>query len=231
MIRSMPSSPAAHLHRGRAERPVARSDVRREGPVRRRGPSDRRRQPRLGARQSGADAARLGGADAARRGRDADRQDDHRRSLSRHPGRERVRRHAAQHPRAGSRAGRLVVRLCRGGRRRAVRHGARHRYRRLGARAGELLRPLWHPPDAWAPRPHRHAAAGAEFGHTGWFARDAATFARVSSVLLGEPIPTALPRRLIVAVDAFGFADAEVAAALRPMVDRLAALIGRCATR
>src|SRR5262245_50777672 len=61
---------------------------------------------------------------------------------------------------------------------------------------------------------------------TGWFARDAETFARVSSVMLGEPIPTALPAYLIVAVDAFGFADPEVAAALRPMVDRLAALIG-----
>jgi amidase len=59
---------------------------------------------------------------------------------------------------------------------------------------------------------------------TGWFARDAATFARISSVLLGGPIPAALPTRLIVAVDAFGFADADVAAALRPMVDRLAAL-------
>src|ERR1700761_8638788 len=34
---------------------------------------------------------------------------------------------------------------------------------------------------------------------TGWFARDAATFARVSSVMLGEAIPTALPQRLIVA--------------------------------
>jgi amidase len=61
---------------------------------------------------------------------------------------------------------------------------------------------------------------------TGWFARDAATFARVSSVLLGEAIPTALPAKLIVAVDAFGFADAEITAALRPMVERLAALIG-----
>jgi len=30
---------------------------------------------------------------------------------------------------------------------------------------------------------------------TGWFARDAAAFARVSSVMLGEAIPTALPRR------------------------------------
>jgi amidase len=61
---------------------------------------------------------------------------------------------------------------------------------------------------------------------TGWFARDAATFARVSSVLLGEQIPTALPARLVIAVDTFGFADADVAAALQPMVKRLAALIG-----
>jgi amidase len=61
---------------------------------------------------------------------------------------------------------------------------------------------------------------------TGWFARDAATFARVSSVLLGEPIPAALPTRLLVAVDAFGFADADAVIALRPTVDRLAALIG-----
>src|SRR5262250_2020484 len=61
---------------------------------------------------------------------------------------------------------------------------------------------------------------------TGWFARDAATFARVSSVLLGEAVPDGLPKRLIIAVDAFGFADPEVAAALQPMVHRLAALIG-----
>jgi amidase len=61
---------------------------------------------------------------------------------------------------------------------------------------------------------------------TGWFARDAASFAKVSSVMLGEEIPTALPTRLIVAVDAFGFADTEVAAALQPMVHRLAGLLG-----
>lgn len=61
---------------------------------------------------------------------------------------------------------------------------------------------------------------------TGWFARDAATFARVSSVLLQEPIPTELPRRLVIAVDAFGFADPEVAAALQPMVARLSRLMG-----
>ncbi|MDP1964897.1 MAG: amidase [Reyranella sp.] len=61
---------------------------------------------------------------------------------------------------------------------------------------------------------------------TGWFARDAETFARVSSVMLGEAIPAELPTKLIVAVDAFGFADADVAAALQPMVKRLAALVG-----
>jgi amidase len=64
---------------------------------------------------------------------------------------------------------------------------------------------------------------------TGWFARDAGTFARISAALLGEPIPSALatrlPMRLVVAVDAFGFADAETAAALQPMVRRLSALV------
>src|SRR5580704_5215945 len=62
---------------------------------------------------------------------------------------------------------------------------------------------------------------------TGWFARDAETFARVSSVLLGEAIPDALPTQLIIAVDAFGFADPDVAGALQPMVAELGALIGR----
>src|SRR6188508_1801053 len=52
---------------------------------------------------------------------------------------------------------------------------------------------------------------------TGWFARDAETFARVSSVMLGEPIPGALPTSLVIATDTFGFADANVAQALRPM--------------
>ena len=60
---------------------------------------------------------------------------------------------------------------------------------------------------------------------TGWFARDVATFARVSEVLLGEPIAAILPARLVVAVDAFGFADAETSAALQPMVARLSAIV------
>lgn len=60
---------------------------------------------------------------------------------------------------------------------------------------------------------------------TGWFARDAATFARVGEVLLREAIPDALPTRLIIATDAFGFAEPATAAALEPMVRRLKALI------
>ena len=61
---------------------------------------------------------------------------------------------------------------------------------------------------------------------TGWFARDADTFAKVSAVMLGEAIPSALPVRLIVALDAFGFADQGTRAALRPSVEKLGALIG-----
>ena len=64
---------------------------------------------------------------------------------------------------------------------------------------------------------------------TGWFARDAETFARVSAVLLGEAIPDALPRRLIVATDAFAVADAAAARALQPLVERLARVVGEVA--
>jgi amidase len=60
---------------------------------------------------------------------------------------------------------------------------------------------------------------------TGWFSRDARTFARVSEVLLGDTIPLSLPTTLIVAVDAFGLADPETAAALQPMVRKLSTLM------
>jgi amidase len=56
----------------------------------------------------------------------------------------------------------------------------------------------------------------------GWFARDGDIFARVCEAAFGAPAPTALPRRLLVATDAFAFADAEVAVALEPIVARLA---------
>lgn len=62
---------------------------------------------------------------------------------------------------------------------------------------------------------------------TGWFARDGETFARASSVLLEEHMPeNATPSALVIATDAFGFADEGVAAALAPLVDRLKALSG-----
>jgi amidase len=61
---------------------------------------------------------------------------------------------------------------------------------------------------------------------TGWFARDAGTFARVSGVMLGEAIAPARPKVLIVAVDAFGLADPEVIVALQPMVKALSGLAG-----
>ena len=43
--------------------------------------------------------------------------------------------------------------------------------------------------------------------------------------MLDEAIPTTLPTRLIVAADAFGFADAETAAALQPTVRTLSKLM------
>src|SRR5690242_11928933 len=62
----------------------------------------------------------------------------------------------------------------------------------------------------------------------GWFARDANTFARVSAVLLAEDIPPALPSSLVIATDAFGFAEPATAAALQPMLARLKRLIPDC---
>lgn len=58
----------------------------------------------------------------------------------------------------------------------------------------------------------------------GFFAPDAELFARVGQVLLQNPIPRARPHHLVVVEDAFEVADPEVAAALQPWVDRVAAL-------
>ncbi|WP_333671929.1 amidase [Elioraea tepidiphila] len=64
------------------------------------------------------------------------------------------------------------------------------------------------------------------FDTVGWFARDAATFARVGEVLLRRPPAAHPPARLMIAEDAFAFADGAVAAALRAPLDRIAAAIG-----
>ncbi len=60
----------------------------------------------------------------------------------------------------------------------------------------------------------------------GWFARDAGIFARIGEVLFGSTCPADLPTRLVVATDAFGFADPAVAEALQPLLDRLTRLLG-----
>jgi amidase len=59
------------------------------------------------------------------------------------------------------------------------------------------------------------------FDTVGWFARDARTMARVGHVLLPEA-PAFLPKRLLIAEDAFAFAGAEIAGALAGAVTRLA---------
>jgi amidase len=64
------------------------------------------------------------------------------------------------------------------------------------------------------------------FDTAGWFARDAATFARVSEVIIGEAPPEPTAPALLLAEDAFAIADAEVAEAMLPIVARLEALLG-----
>ena len=59
----------------------------------------------------------------------------------------------------------------------------------------------------------------------GWFAREAGLFARVGEVVFGTSVPTVLPTRLLVATDAFGFADPDVAAALQPILARLGSIV------
>jgi amidase len=64
----------------------------------------------------------------------------------------------------------------------------------------------------------------------GWFAREAELFARVASVVLQTEIRGERPPHLIIAQDAFEVADQAVQDALRPVVDRIVSLIGRCTT-
>jgi amidase len=65
------------------------------------------------------------------------------------------------------------------------------------------------------------------FDTVGWFARDADLLARVGEVLLGAELARAArPRHVIVATDAFAVAEPATAAALKPAVERMAALVG-----
>jgi amidase len=58
------------------------------------------------------------------------------------------------------------------------------------------------------------------FDTVGYFTRDAATFAKIGAVLLGEPIVPGLRAEIIVATDAFAIADPVVRDALAPVVDQ-----------
>ena len=60
----------------------------------------------------------------------------------------------------------------------------------------------------------------------GWFARDAATFARVGEVLFQSKTPDEAPRRLLIAEDAFELADESVVKALQPALDAIASMTG-----
>ena len=64
------------------------------------------------------------------------------------------------------------------------------------------------------------------FDVAGWFARDAGVFAEVGRVLLREDNSPAVPRRLLLAVDAFELVDSEVAEALAPAVEMVTRSIG-----
>ena len=58
----------------------------------------------------------------------------------------------------------------------------------------------------------------------GWFARDAATFARVAGAIFGSSIVPATPSRVVIAEDLFDECDPAVAEALRPVADRVASM-------
>ena len=68
------------------------------------------------------------------------------------------------------------------------------------------------------------ADLAASFDTVGWFARDAATMARVGGVLLPQG-PAFRPKRLLIAEDAFAFAGGEIKSALAGAVLRLKAAL------
>ncbi len=59
----------------------------------------------------------------------------------------------------------------------------------------------------------------------GWLAKDAAVFRRISTVLLQEPLSAPKIDRVIIASDAFGFAETETMNALAPLIGKLTGLV------
>jgi len=64
------------------------------------------------------------------------------------------------------------------------------------------------------------------FDTCGWFARDPGVFERVGRVLLRDDAPAAKSRRLLVAQDAFAFAEESAKAAFKSALEKVAAVIG-----
>jgi amidase len=64
------------------------------------------------------------------------------------------------------------------------------------------------------------------FDTVGWFSRDAKLLQRVGQLLLKEELVPTLPRRLLVAADAFAFCDSQVKSALQNAVTALAGAVG-----
>ena len=64
------------------------------------------------------------------------------------------------------------------------------------------------------------------FDTVGWFARDADLFSRIGAAVFDIDIDDYTPECLIIAGDAFAAADNDAADALRPVADRLSAMIG-----
>ena len=64
----------------------------------------------------------------------------------------------------------------------------------------------------------------------GWFTRDAATYAQVAQVVFQTSLPDTSPTRIIIAQDLFDEADENVSAALLPIAEKIAAMVGSSAT-
>ena len=60
----------------------------------------------------------------------------------------------------------------------------------------------------------------------GWFARDIETFAKVGTVILQSEISNTLPKKVIIAEDAFELLDRSTYEVLQPSVQRICKLIG-----
>ena len=65
------------------------------------------------------------------------------------------------------------------------------------------------------------------FDTAGWFAREADVMERVGTVLLNEERDSSLPRRVLVAQDAFELAGHASAAALQPALERIGSVLGK----